>query len=131
MIGKLGLWLSVILVTAACADASPTVPPPVATALPLDPTTSLPSATSAPTATPSATSLPTITSTPSAIPTATASDNPTATHKPPNPLSIEAMRARLYPGSDIVFEGALDPGANYQRYYVSYKSDGLKIYAMM
>src|SRR5215510_2855795 len=47
------------------------------------------------------------------------------------PLEIDAMRARQYPGSDIVIEQALDPGINYSRYYVSYLSDGLKIYALM
>lgn len=48
-----------------------------------------------------------------------------------HPLQIDAMRARQYPGSDIVIEAALDPGSNYSRYYVSYLSDGLKIYALM
>jgi len=47
------------------------------------------------------------------------------------PLQIDSMRARDYPGSDIVIEATLDPGANYSRYYVSYLSDGLKIYALM
>ena len=47
------------------------------------------------------------------------------------PLQIDVMRAGSYPGSDIVIEAALDPGANYSRYYVSYLSEGLKIYAMM
>ena len=47
------------------------------------------------------------------------------------PLQIDVMRAGNYPGSDIVIEAALDPGANYSRYYVSYLSEGLKIYAMM
>jgi dipeptidyl aminopeptidase/acylaminoacyl peptidase len=41
------------------------------------------------------------------------------------------MRIRDYPGSDIVIEKVLDPGVNYNRYYVSYRSDGLKIYALM
>ena len=41
------------------------------------------------------------------------------------------MRARQYPGSDIVVEKVLDPGVNYNRYYVSYLSEGLKIYALM
>ena len=41
------------------------------------------------------------------------------------------MRARQYPGSDIVIEKVLDPGVNYNRYYVSYLSEGLKIYALM
>ena len=48
-----------------------------------------------------------------------------------HPLQIDAMRARDYPGSDIVIEAVLDPGVNYSRYYVSYLSDGLKIYALM
>jgi dipeptidyl aminopeptidase/acylaminoacyl peptidase len=41
------------------------------------------------------------------------------------------MRAQEYPGSDIVIEAVLDPGVNYSRYYVSYLSEGLKIYALM
>jgi len=41
------------------------------------------------------------------------------------------MRARDYPGSDVVIEQVLDPGVNYGRFYVSYLSDGLKIYALM
>ena len=48
-----------------------------------------------------------------------------------HPLQIDVMRARQYPGSDIVIESVLDPGVNYNRYYVSYLSDGLKIYALM
>lgn len=48
-----------------------------------------------------------------------------------HPLQIDALRARDYPGSDIVIEAVLDPGVNYSRYYVSYLSDGLKIYALM
>ncbi len=47
------------------------------------------------------------------------------------PLQINALRARAYPGSDIVIERVLNPGVNYNRYYVSYLSDGLKIYALM
>jgi dipeptidyl aminopeptidase/acylaminoacyl peptidase len=71
-------------------------------------------------------SLPTLT--PPATLTATAV--PTATPVP-NPLQISAMRAREYPGSDITSEETLDPGVNYNRYYVSYLSEGLKIYALM
>jgi len=41
------------------------------------------------------------------------------------------MRKREYPGSDIVVEQTLAPGANYNRYVASYQSDGLKIYALM
>lgn len=50
---------------------------------------------------------------------------------PPDALSIEALRQRTYTGSDFVFEQTLDPGSNYNRYVVSYLSDGLKIYAML
>jgi dipeptidyl aminopeptidase/acylaminoacyl peptidase len=48
-----------------------------------------------------------------------------------NPLSIEYMRKQSYPGSDIIVEQTLDSGSNYQRYLVSYKSDGLKIYSLL
>src|SRR5262245_23178186 len=47
------------------------------------------------------------------------------------PLSIDYLRLRTYEGSDFVFEQTLDPGSNYNRYIVSYRSDGLKIYALM
>jgi dipeptidyl aminopeptidase/acylaminoacyl peptidase len=46
-------------------------------------------------------------------------------------MMIEAMRQREYPGSDIVIEAELDPGPNYSRYYASYQSEGLKIYALL
>jgi len=87
-----------------------------------DTATPLPTSTSTPVPTASAT--PTLTPTASATPTST----PTPT---PNPLSIEAMRKREYPGSDIVLEQTLAPGASYNRYVASYQSDGLKIYALM
>ena len=44
---------------------------------------------------------------------------------------MAAWSARTYPGSDITIEQTLPPGSNYQRYYVSYLSDGLKIYALL
>lgn len=49
----------------------------------------------------------------------------------PNSLSIEYMRKQEYPGSDIVIEQTLPPGSNYNRYIASYKSDGLKIFALL
>ncbi|HJS20402.1 MAG TPA: alpha/beta fold hydrolase [Anaerolineales bacterium] len=58
------------------------------------------------------------------VPPASASSNP-------HSLQIDAKRGRDYPGSDITVEAALDPGGNYSRDYVSYLSDGLKIYALM
>ncbi|MBI2025965.1 MAG: hypothetical protein HYT06_01140, partial [Candidatus Levybacteria bacterium] len=48
-----------------------------------------------------------------------------------HPLSIETMRSGDYPGSDIVIEQTLSPGSNYNRSIVSYKSEGLKIYALL
>jgi uncharacterized protein len=76
------------------------------------------------------------TSTASPLPTPKPTGTPTPTFIPtatpiPNPLEIQAMRARDYPGSEIVIEKVLDPGVNYNRYYVSYLSEGLKIYALM
>lgn len=50
---------------------------------------------------------------------------------PLNPLSIEAMRERPYPGSNITIEETLAAGNNYNRYIASYKSEGLKIYALL
>lgn len=49
----------------------------------------------------------------------------------PHPLSIEYMRQQEYPGSTITIEQTLTPGSNYDRYIASYKSDGLKIYALL
>jgi len=44
---------------------------------------------------------------------------------------IEYMRQQSYPGSQIAFEQTLEPGDNYYRYLVSYRSEGYKIYALM
>ncbi|MBI4097524.1 MAG: alpha/beta fold hydrolase [Candidatus Levybacteria bacterium] len=49
----------------------------------------------------------------------------------PYSLSIEVLRQGDYPGSDLVIEQTLTPGSNYQRYIVSYRSEGLKIYALL
>lgn len=88
------------------------------------PVASAPTLTPVPvsTSTPLPTLTPTETFTPTPIPTATPI---------PYPLQIDAMRARAYPGSDIVIETTLDPGVNYSRSIVSYLSEGLKIYALM
>jgi len=84
--------------------------------------------------TPTATSVPSLTPSPSVTPsptiTATATSIPTATPIP-HPLSIEGMRASSYPGSEIVIEEELTPGSSYSRYYVSYLSEGLKIYGLL
>ncbi|MFN8469269.1 MAG: alpha/beta fold hydrolase [Caldilineaceae bacterium] len=46
-------------------------------------------------------------------------------------LTIDYLRKQKYPGSDIVVEQTLDPGVNYDRYVVSYRSEGLKQYALL
>jgi len=48
-----------------------------------------------------------------------------------HPLSIEYMRQQTYPGSEITVEQTLPSGSNYNQYIASYKSDGLKIYALL
>ena len=48
-----------------------------------------------------------------------------------HPLSIEHLRQGQYPGSRITIEQELEPGNGYRRFYVSYRSEGLKIYALM
>lgn len=48
-----------------------------------------------------------------------------------NPLSIGAMRKASYPGSAITIEQTLPDGSNYHQYLTSYKSDGLKIFALL
>lgn len=47
------------------------------------------------------------------------------------PLAITAMRQKSYPASVITIEKTLEPGANYNRYVVSYTSEGLKIYGLL
>lgn len=48
-----------------------------------------------------------------------------------DPLAIESMRAKTYPGSEITIEETLAPGSNYKRFIASYKSDGLKINGLL
>ncbi|MCX7706375.1 MAG: alpha/beta fold hydrolase, partial [Anaerolineae bacterium] len=101
---------------------APAVLVPTATDLPPSPTATItPSPTATATATPTATA--------TATPTATTTPTPTPT--PPVPLSVEFMRTQSYPGSEIVIEQTLQPGANYQRYIASYYSEGLKQYALL
>ncbi|MDO4264332.1 MAG: peptidase, partial [Deinococcus sp.] len=47
------------------------------------------------------------------------------------PISIQALRARDYPGSALTVERELERGDNYSRQVVSYLSDGLKINALL
>ncbi|MDO8618809.1 MAG: alpha/beta fold hydrolase [Candidatus Daviesbacteria bacterium] len=48
-----------------------------------------------------------------------------------DPLSIEVMRQRSYPGSDFIIEQTLADGSNYHQYVASYLSEGLKIYGLL
>jgi dipeptidyl aminopeptidase/acylaminoacyl peptidase len=41
------------------------------------------------------------------------------------------MRDQDYPGSEIIIEQTLEPGVNYNRYIASYRSEGLKIFALL
>ncbi|MEN6410782.1 MAG: alpha/beta fold hydrolase [Anaerolineaceae bacterium] len=64
-------------------------------------------------------------------PAATAIETNTPWSTDPHPLQIEVMRQQSYSGSPLTFEQTLEPGANYDRYIVSYLSDGYKIHALM
>lgn len=92
-------------VLAACAPPQAEPPPPEATS------------TASPT--------PTIT------PTSALTSTPTATPLPLNPLMIPVMRQMSYPGSILQIEQKLPPDLSYDRYIVSYLSEGNKIYAYM
>lgn len=110
------LVILLALLISACAPTSAEAadPAPVATSTELPPpliSKILPSATPVP-------------------PTATQTPIPTATPIP-HPMSIAALRAGAYPGSEIVVERELAFGSNYRRYYAYYLSDGLKIYGLL
>ncbi len=61
----------------------------------------------------------------------TLSPTPTITPTPTHPLMIEVMRQQSYPGSQIVFEETLTQEVAYDRYIISYQSEGNKIYALL
>ena len=48
-----------------------------------------------------------------------------------SPLAIENMRQKSYPGSALTVIQTLTPGTNYNRYVVSYQSEGLTIYGLL
>ncbi len=48
-----------------------------------------------------------------------------------HPLSIESMKKVKYPGSDLTIEENLSSASSYKQYIVSYKSEELKIYALL
>lgn len=69
---------------------------------------------------------PPATETPAFTPTSAPTPTPTF-----HPMAIPALRQLDYPGSDIVIERELEPGVNYDRFYASYLSEGLKIYGLL
>jgi uncharacterized protein len=112
----LALAAFLLAMVTACSSSPPA---PVANIAPAT-TTAPPARTATP--------LPTATPPPTATSTATATATPTPTL---NPLTIQSMRERSYPGSAITIEETLQPGSNYSRYRASYQSEGLKIYALL
>ena len=122
---RLTVALIALLVLVGCRSAQVHVPELTAS-LTVEPT-----AAAAPTAFPTETVALTATSSPLPSPTATATVEPPPTPTPTHPLMIEVMREVSYPGSDLVIEEMLSPGSNYDRYIVSYLSEGLKINALL
>ncbi len=123
--GSLAIFL--LLLTACSSNPFPVTP--AATTAAVVPSTLTSTPTSTPT--PTHTLTPTTTSTPTVTPTPTQTSTPTPTPTPLHPLAIERLRQRDYPGSEIVIEETLTSGVNYERYIISYQSDGLKIYALL
>ncbi|MGD2176193.1 MAG: alpha/beta fold hydrolase [Anaerolineae bacterium] len=123
----LGLFALSTLILTGCGAAQ--VTDVAVTATPTAIPTSPPTATPMPS--PTDTPIPTSTTTPTITPSPTATATPTPTPTPTHPLMIEVMREQDYPGSDLVIEETLSPGVNYDRYVVSYLSEGLKIYALL
>jgi dipeptidyl aminopeptidase/acylaminoacyl peptidase len=115
-------WYASILLVVVCTACSGAAG--AATVPKQDTATAAPSETAAPSRTPLPSATPTLA--PSQTPTITPTPTP-----PPHPMSIQALRQMAFPGSQITIEQTLEPGANYSRYYVSYLSEGLKIYALL
>ncbi len=112
----ISILLTSILLISACAKNS--LPSGTSTVAPASPIPSSTSTRVAPVTppTPTLTLFPTLTSFPTPIPHA---------------MSIAALRAGNYSGSEIFIEDELDRGANYRRYYAFYLSEGYKIYALL
>jgi dipeptidyl aminopeptidase/acylaminoacyl peptidase len=51
--------------------------------------------------------------------------------EPLSPMAIESLRQGRYPGGDFVVEEQLADGSGFERYVVSYLSEGLKIYGLL
>ncbi len=93
--------------------------------------TSTPMPTPTTTVAPTATPQPTATNTPAPTITPSITPTPSPTPTPLHPLMIDVLRQQDYPGSELIFEETLAPGVNYDRYIVSYQSEGNKIFALL
>lgn len=62
---------------------------------------------------------------------ASQSDTGDSGFDPAHPFSIDALRSRDYPGSEIVIERDLGLRDGFRSHVISYQSDGLKLYALM
>ncbi len=111
--------------TVALATLEPTSVRAVIQSTPSSDTTHVPE----PAATASSPGLPLETDAPA--PTVTTAPISAPSPTPVSPLTIESLRAREYPGSEMVIEETLPSGSNYQRYIASHFSDGLKIYGLL
>ncbi|MFZ2361396.1 MAG: alpha/beta fold hydrolase [Anaerolineae bacterium] len=127
-----------LLALAACSRGPSTAEPPVqstaAAAVVQQPAETIPTAQpNAPIATPLPTQTPAAPPTATAVPTLAprATQTPTPTATPIHPLSIEYLRQQDYSTSELVIEQTLAPGSNYDRYYASYFSEGLKQYGLL
>ncbi len=117
------------LVILASCGSPPATPPP--TVSPPPTVADMPTTPPLPTATATVSPPNTPTLIPTDTPTLTPTPTPKATPTPLHPMSITSMRQQSYPGSDIVIEQTLAPGANYDRYVASYQSEGLKIFGLL
>lgn len=116
------LFLGIALFFSGCSSETPESTPGV--------TQIIPSAIHRLTQTPSQSPTPSPSLTPTPTLTPTVTDTPTSTAIP-HPMSIPLARERTYPGSSITIEATLPAGANYNRYYAWYESDGLRIYGLL
>ena len=131
-------FLSFLLLLMSACNQAPladeTVMPPT-TSQAIAITDSTPTPNPGPTFTPipepTATFTPADTAVPTDTPSPSPTDTPTPTATPTHPLMIEVMRQGSYPGSELTFEETLEPGVNYDRYIVSYLSEGNKIFALL
>ncbi|HSL47158.1 MAG TPA: alpha/beta fold hydrolase [Anaerolineales bacterium] len=101
------VWLTLLLISTACASIAQTP-----TAIPAFTATLPATATPPPTATPTATLIPTLSPTPD----------------PYFPWSIDHLRSRTYGGGQIEFLEVMSQNLYFTRYLIRYPSDGLNIY---